>query len=73
MVPSAAPIFCREKQTLMGAYLRAVSDYGRMQSAQILALKNGDGLRFEVQVAAARSQVDRTRTALHLHEANHGC
>jgi hypothetical protein len=68
-----APIFCNEKKTLMERFTKAVSDYLRMQTAQMRALRNGEGLRFEDEIKAAGRLREQARRAIVEHERQHGC
>jgi hypothetical protein len=68
-----APIFCNEKKTLMERFTKAVSDYLRMQTAQMRALRNGAGLQFEDEIKAARRLREQARRAIVEHERQHGC
>lgn len=54
-------------------YIKAVSDLHRMQSAQIAALRQGDGFQFEDEIKVARKAVDEARSVIAWHERQHGC
>jgi phage-related protein len=66
-------IFCIEKQKLIKAFEWAVSEYNRMNSAQVAAVRNGDGFIFGEQVARAGLLKDCAKYALIKHEEEHGC
>jgi phage-related protein len=72
---SAAPstLVCFEKRKLIKAFEWAVSEYNRMNSAQVAALRNGEGLLFSEQIAAAGLRKDRAKYALIAHEEQHRC
>jgi hypothetical protein len=73
MAPVPSPTVCVEKQRLTKAFIKAVSEYHRMQSAQIAALRNGDGFQFEELLGKARKARDASKRALLQHENEHGC
>jgi hypothetical protein len=58
---------------LTAAFVKAVSDYHRMQSAQIAALQRGEGLPLENLLQRARRNRDAARAAIVKHEREHGC
>lgn len=68
-----SPGFCTKKEWLTDLFIKAVSEYNRSQSAQVAALRNGEGMLFEDQVKAARDQRDAARDALLMHRQQHGC
>jgi hypothetical protein len=57
----------------MLAFVHAVSEYNRMNSAQALALMRGDGFPFTEQIAEAREQMEHLKYAVIAHEETHGC
>lgn len=68
-----APIFCPEKQRLVDAFTHAVSEYLRMESAQMAAVLDGRGFAFEAERREARRQKERAKRAIRVHEQEHGC
>jgi hypothetical protein len=72
---SAAPsiILCLEKWKLIKAYEWCVSEYNRMNSAQVAALRNGDGFIFSEQIAHAGLVKEQAKYAILKHEEEHGC
>jgi len=68
-----APIACLEKQRLIRDFTRAVSQCLRMQSAQLMALINGDGFQFEREIDEARERRDQIKDLIQLHQQSHGC
>ena len=70
---SSSPLACIEKQRLLDEYARAVSDFNRMNSAQVAALRNSEGFIFTDQIAAAGLRMDRAKYAILAHEQEHGC
>jgi len=72
-IVAPAPIFCNEKKTLMERFTKAVSNYLRMQTAQMRALRNGEGLRFEAEIKSARKVREQAKRAIVEHERQHGC
>ena len=71
MSPARAP--CEERQRLVTAFTTAVSEYLRMRSAQIAAIKRGDGFLFEAEIEKARERKNGARRAIELHRLQHGC
>jgi len=51
----------------------AVSEYNRMNTAQVAAMKNGDGPMFTEHIAAAGLRMDRAKYAILKHQEEHGC
>ena len=70
---SPAPAACEERQRLVEAFTKAVSEYLRMRSAQIAAVKRGDGFLFDREIENAQQQKDSARNAIELHRLRHGC
>ena len=71
---AARSIFlCLEKVKLIKAYEWAVSEYNRMNTAQVAALRNGDGFVFSEQIAQAELLRERAKYAILQHEEEHGC
>ena len=68
-----APAFCHEKQRLIEAFTHAVSEYLRMESAQMAAVLDGRGFAFEAERQQARLLKQRAKRAILLHEQEHGC
>jgi hypothetical protein len=69
----SGPIFCREKRKLIAKFTSATSDFLRMQTAQTLAIKNGDTLCFGEQVEAARRHLEAVKQAIFAHQQRHRC
>ena len=72
---AAAPtsIVCIEYHRLKDVYRWAVSEYLRMQSAQLESVMQGDGFNFEVQIKAARRVKDEAKYAILTHLEQHCC
>jgi hypothetical protein len=66
-------IACIEKQRLLQEFARAVSEYHRLQSAQVAAVINGEGFLFEEQLADAAIRRDEAKYAVLAHQQAHGC
>jgi hypothetical protein len=74
MSAARSPIIaCVEKWKLLKAYAWAVSEFNRMNSAQLAALRNGEGFRFTDQIAAAERHKDNAKYAILKHEEEHNC
>ena len=73
MATSPIPIACIEKKRLFDAFAHAVSEYNRMNTAQLRAVMRGDGFQFTEQVADAGQRKDEAKYAILKHEQEHGC
>jgi hypothetical protein len=69
----AAPLLCVERERLRIAFVAAVSEFNRIQSAQVAALANGELFPFEDEIATALQQRDNAKYALIAHQEKHGC
>jgi hypothetical protein len=67
------PIACIEKQRLMREFAKAVSDYHRMQSAQVAAVMRGADFPFEAELAEAAARRENAKYAILAHQQEHGC
>jgi len=67
------PIVCIERQRLMQEFAKAVSDYHRMQSAQVAAVLKGADFPFEAELAEAASRRENAKYAILAHQQQHGC
>jgi hypothetical protein len=70
---SSTPIACIEKQRLLHAFAQAVSEYNRMNTAQVAAVLRGEPLQFHEQIARAEERKDAAKYAILVHEQEHGC
>jgi hypothetical protein len=70
---AASVLLCFEKWRLLGEYARAVSEYNRMNSAQVSALMNDKGFLFQKEIAAAAERRDAAKYAILEHQEAHGC
>ncbi|MDE3161205.1 MAG: hypothetical protein KGM92_20765 [Acidobacteriota bacterium] len=73
MATSRISIRCIEKERLMQEFLAAISDHHRMQSAQVAALRKGDGFLFEKELAEASERRLNVKYAIIAHKEKHGC
>lgn len=67
-----APVFCLELKKLTDAYTWAVSEYLRLQSAQMQAILNGEE-GFEAEITEAAIRKDAAKYAIIGHRYEHGC
>ena len=73
-VAAPSPIIaCARKQVLIRPFFRAVSDYHRVQTAQLAALRNGEDFLFEDELAAAAIRRENAKYAVLAHADKHGC
>jgi hypothetical protein len=66
-------IACAEKRRLLRAYAKAVSDMNRIHSAQVAAVRNGEGFLFQHELDEATSRKENAKYAVLAHEHEHGC
>ena len=71
--PELRLAFCPEKQRLIGSFTHAVSEYLRLQSAQLGAVIVGRVSEFEGELEEARRRKERARLAIAFHQNEHGC
>lgn len=62
-----------EKTRLLDEFARAVSEYNRMNTAQVVAVMKGEGRGFQEQIADAARRKDEAKYAILEHEQKHGC
>ena len=70
---SPTPQPCGIKRDLLRAFANAVSEYHRLQSAQLLSLVKGRGFQFEKQLAEAALRRENAKYAILAHQEEHGC
>ena len=68
-----APIFCIESARLKDRYQRAVSEYLRLQAAQIAAVINDATDTLQNEIHEADERKDAAKYALIAHLESHGC
>ena len=73
MAPTPAPIFCAERQRLIGQFLKAASEYLQALTEQLKSVTLGNGFGLETEIAAARQRKDEAKYAILKHESEHGC
>jgi len=73
MADPAPIIACIEKERLLQAFAKAVSDYHRMQTAQVAAVQRGEDFPFQEELAQAAEVRDRAKYAVLQHRLEHGC
>ena len=73
MAPSPVSVACIEKRRLLQACAKAVSDYNRMNSAQLAAVMNGEDFPFTEEIAAAAAHRENAKYAIMTHQLEHGC
>jgi hypothetical protein len=68
------PIYtCTEKQKLLEEFAHAVSEYHRMQTAQVAAVLNGEDFPFEEWISNAAVRMEQVKYAVLAHRESHGC
>jgi hypothetical protein len=73
MSAARAVILCMEKQRLIKEFERAKSDYHRMNTAQVLAVRNGENFPFQDEIAKAADRKEQAKYAILAHQQEHGC
>lgn len=73
MAERAPALFCIESKRLADAYTWAVSEYLRLQSAQLATILNGDAVTFQHDIHEASIRKDEAKYALMAHREQHGC
>jgi hypothetical protein len=71
--PETRVLACPEMRRLLQKFTSAVSEHERMQTAQLVAVMNGDGTLFEEWIAKAAEQKDQAKQAIITHRQEHGC
>jgi hypothetical protein len=66
-------IRCIEKERLMNEYLTAVSEYNRIQSAQVEAARREVSFPFEEELVIASERRLNAKYAIIAHQEQHGC
>jgi hypothetical protein len=73
MVAPGSHFACIEKRRLLKTFADAVSEYNRIQSAQLAAVLNGDGFQFQAELAEAEARKENAKYGVLIHEELHGC
>jgi len=73
MAASAPNIRCIEKWRLIQEYSDTVSELCRLNSAQLTAAMEGEGFRYQDEMATASDRKDQAKYAILIHEHTHGC
>jgi hypothetical protein len=66
------PIACTEKQKLLEEFAHTVSEYHRMQAAQVAAVLNEEDFPFEEWISNAAERKDKAKYAILAHREAHG-
>ena len=73
MAAARSSFVCVEKERLLREFARAVSEYNRMQSAQVAAVLKGVDFPFREEIAKAERRKDEAKYAIIAHQQEHGC
>ena len=73
MAAAPSAIVCLKKEKLLREFAKAVSDYHRMQSAQLAALLKGQDFMFQAEIAEASDRKEQAKYAILEHRQEHGC
>ena len=71
--PNTKLDYCLEKHSLVEAFTLCVSEYFRVQAAQVSALIKHDAFDFETELEAARECNVAAKRAVVQHQEEHGC
>ena len=66
-------MYCPAKKRLLDEFTAAVSEYLRLESAQIAAVVRGEDAPFAAELDAARKRKELTKQAISEHQNRHGC
>jgi hypothetical protein len=70
---AAWPIACSEKQRLLHAFTDAISEYHRLQLAQLEVLLHDERFDFVIEIARAAERRELAKYAVMAHQDEHGC
>lgn len=73
MEPLQQAYLCVESMRLLKEYANAVSECHRMQTAQLVAVRNGENFPFEEEIAKAAIRRENVKYAILAHREEHGC
>ena len=74
MSPALAPIVTWSKRhQLLQEFAQVVSEYHRMQTAQVAAFVDGRDFPFEDWIAKAAARMEEAKYAVLAHKQEHGC
>jgi hypothetical protein len=73
MSAAPTPVLCIERERLVKAFAKAVSDLNRMHTAQIAAIARNEDFRFEEEIAEADRVRENAKYAILQHREGHGC
>ena len=66
-------MYCSEKKRLLEEFTAAVSEYLRMESAQVLAVVRSGERLFAAELEAAHQRKETAKQAIREHQKLHGC
>jgi hypothetical protein len=69
----AERIVCAQRRRLVKNFVSAVSEYLRLESSRIAAIKFGDEHLLQSQLEAARKRKEEVKWAIREHQKEHGC
>ncbi len=64
---------CIEKERLLLEFSRAVSEYNRIQSAQVAAVRHDGTFPFREELEKAARRREEAKYAVLAHQEEHGC
>lgn len=68
-----APYYCAEQHRLVRLFTRAMSDYLRLEAAQIEAVVSGEQLCARSEIEKARRRLETAKEAILKHVKTHAC
>ena len=66
-------IVCIEKRRLLQEFAHAVSEFNRINSAQVAAVMRGEDFPFQMELADALDRKEQAKYAILAHQEQHGC
>ena len=70
---TARLFLCLDKERLIRAYIRSVTEWNCLHSVQLAALKRGDDYKFTLELTDAAERVQNAKYAILVHRQTHGC
>jgi hypothetical protein len=73
MASAHVPTHCAQLRRLEDAYRWAASEYLRYETAQLVAILNGDAFTFQRELHEAEIRKEEAKYAVITHREEHGC
>ena len=73
MASPSTTVACSQKRDLLRDFAMAVAEVNRLHSAQVAAVLNDEGFRFQEELGIAEARRDNAKYAAITHQQEHGC